>query len=56
MGDAQEDDDATTTTTPFVEYKWHQHVKSFDDEDFAGSDEFDSVLATKQFVVFQLCL
>ena len=61
---AQAEDDATmtATTTPFeydlsafsLRFEKCQYVKAFDD-DLAASDKFDTVLATKQFVVFQLC-
>ncbi|KAI2488603.1 hypothetical protein MHU86_15857 [Fragilaria crotonensis] len=63
MADAQAEDDTTAETTAAFEYDLSsfslrfekcQYVKAFDD-DLAESDKFDTVLATKQFVVFQLC-
>ena len=63
MADAQAEDDTTAESTASFEYDLSsfslrfekcQYVKAFDD-DLAESDKFDTVLATKQFVVFQLC-
>ena len=58
MADAQTDDTATSFEYDLsafsLRFEKCQYVKAFDD-DLAESDKFDTVLATKQFVVFQLC-
>ena len=56
--DAQADDDTTSFEYDLSSFSLRfakcQYVKAFDD-DLAESNKFDTVLATKQFVVFQLC-